>query len=138
MRRALLLLCLLTLMSCAGRDGKNIKDSEIVFYRCELGKFWFQEHIGNDKESALDSLMKLKTNLPDTSYVVALEQVNVGTVLATGHCDIDKPGKACVHRYSNDDKQFYAVTFKRGNLYLQPPEDIIDNQGNWYILEVNK
>ena len=37
-----MLICLVTLMSCAGHDSKNIKDSEIVFYRCDRGKFWFQ------------------------------------------------------------------------------------------------
>lgn len=138
MRRLLMLLCLVTLISCAGRDSKNIKDSEIVFYRCDRGKFWFQQRIGDDMDSALDSLLKMKSNLPDTPYVVVTEQVNVGTVVATGHCAIDKPGKACVHRYGNTDKQFYAVSFKRGALYLQPPDDIVDNQGNWYKLDVNK
>ena len=136
MKKLLLLIGVLSLISCGSGGGKKIKDSDIVHYKSELGDFTLQAHIGDDLQSALDSLLRLKTDLPDTQYVVATEPLNVGWVLATGHCFGGEGSKTCVNRYKNEDRSFYIVAFKHPDkaTYLFPPADIIDNQGNWYLL----
>lgn len=136
MKRILLLIGVLALLSCGGRGGKKIEDNDIVHYKSELGDFTYQDHIGDDLQSALDSLLRLKTDLHDSVYEVGTEPLNVGWVLATGHCFGGEGTKACVNRYKNDDRNFYVVVFKHPNksTYICPPSDILDNQGNWYLL----
>ena len=109
------LVAIFALISCERtNDGTN--DVADGTYKCDVGYITLQARIGGDFDSALDSLLKVKTVLPDTPYVVVPEALNV--------------------EYNTDDRCFYTIAFKReaNGAYLQSPSDVLDTRGNWYLL----
>lgn len=133
----MLIFVFLPLLSCSNDGGKLIKDSDIIFYQCELGQFSSQGTIDSDLSSALDSLLKTPIVLPDTPYTVETKPFDVNLCLAA-HCSKMEPNKKCMKHYSNPDRQFYLVTFQRDSQIIDTPRYILDNQGNLYHLTTRK
>lgn len=114
--RFIILFGVIALLSCEkNSDGTNdVADGGT--YKCDVGYITLQAQIGGDLDSALDSLLKVKSVLPDTPYVVVPETLHV--------------------EFSADDRSFYTIAFKReeNGAYLQSPSDVLDTKGNWYLL----
>lgn len=114
--RFIILFGVIALFSCEKTsDGAN-DAADGGTYKCDVGYITLRAQIGGDLDSALDSLLKVKTVLPDTPYVVVPEALHV--------------------EYSADDRGFYTIAFKReeNGAYLQSPNDVLDTKGNWYLL----
>ena len=114
--RFILLFGLAVLFSCESTDDDANGVTDNGTYKCDVGYITLRARIGEDLDSALDSLLKVKTVLSDTPYVVVPEALNV--------------------EYIADDRCFYTITFKReeNGANLQSPSDVLDTKGNWYLL----
>lgn len=86
-------------------------------YRCECGNVVYIAQIGDDFDSALDSLLKVIPVLPNRPYSVVPQEIRVD--------------------YPYDDRKFYAIAFRDGpeGMYLQSLFDVLDTKGCWYYID---
>ena len=68
--RFILLFGLAVLFSCESTDDDANGVTDNGTYKCDVGYITLRARIGEDLDSALDSLLKVKTVLSDTPYVV--------------------------------------------------------------------
>ena len=83
-------------------------------YSFSAGYIKYEATLGEDLDSALDSLLTVIDYRPADTHIVATELVEVD--------------------YPDDDRLFYWVAFKDTNkrTYLQSPKDVLDTKGCWY------
>ena len=83
-------------------------------YLCDVGYIRYEATIGDDFDSALDSLLKKIVYRPAEPYIVVPEPINVV--------------------YPTNDRSFYLIAFKDtvDRVYLQSPMDVLDTKGCWY------
>lgn len=92
---------------------ENNKKFKIIHGAC--GSIMYLERIGNDFDSALDSLIKLREpSIQGKEYYIETEKMTID--------------------FNHDDRVFYSVCFKNKvtNLILFGLTDVIDSNGNWF------